>query len=316
MSYKFMPYVVTTSPLNMSVDVPTSTDISITFSTDMDAATLPGNIVVQTTSGGRKVDGTISYKDRVVTFTPSRSLDPATSYTVIVAGDSNIEDGKPSGVLSILGYPMAGAHVFTFTTAGSQALPSPVPVQPANLSVLNNTSVTFKWLAVENAVSYEIQAAAVPEMEPLLWNTVTTDSEVTASYSFASGNYFWRVRAAGSDGTAGEWSPVCSFAVDTAVGGEIGQVDDGAAGTCTAMSQPELVLPDGLFDVNPALESITIKLPFLIDTQDVRVRLVGRDISGDVTSDRGIVSVDTAVQSNGGITVITLTEHIEPGGGS
>ena len=315
MSYKFMPFVLETDPVNMAVDVPVSTAISITFSTDMDPATLPGNIVVQTTSGGAKVEGNITYRDRVAVFRPARPLDPGTSYTVIVAGDAHLEDGRFTGVRSILGYPMAGVFTFTFTTVAYGELPAPAPVAPAGMSTVAPGRVRFAWTDVAGAADYEVQVSASPTMETLLWSTTVTGTEVVPAWVFEEGNYFWRVRARRAvekstpDGTVytdyepGLWSPVVSFAAALP---EAGSVESSGV----PVAEAELLSPAVTVDVEPSLDSLVVRLPYVVRAEDVRVRLVGKSLANDPTEDHGLVPVSVDVVTDG----VTSTVIIRPQG--
>lgn len=318
MSYKFMPFVLETDPVNMAVDVPVSTAISITFSTDMDPATLPGNVIVQTTSGGVKVEGDITYRDRAAVFRPARPLDPGTSYTVIVAGDAHLEDGKFTGVRSILGYPMAGVFTFTFTTATCEELPAPVPVAPAGMSTVALGRVRFAWTGVSGAADYEVQVSTSPTMEPLLWGAVVAGTEVVPDSVFEEGNYFWRVRAcqvvekSSPDGTVytdhkpGLWSPVVSFAVALPEAGS-------AESSEVPVAEAGLLSPAVTVGVEPSLDSIVVRLPYAVRAEDVRVRLVGKSLANDPAEDHGLVPVSVDVATDGVTSTVTIRPQGEGG---
>lgn len=302
MSYKFMPFVVKTVPMNMSVDVETSTDISIVFNTDINPDSLQNNIVVWAVGSESKIDGAVFYKDRVATFKPAQPLSPGTTYTVTVVGDANLEDGHHQGVLSILGYPMAGMYTFTFTTASVDVLPAPTLLSPANFTVIGIDQVRFSWLSVPGAEFYDVQLAASPDMEPLLWQTTTTETAVVPDYSFQAGNYFWRVRGL-KEGEPGVWSAVYSFAAAEE------QPEDGEDPESPGdrVDDMVVVVPEALTDVDPAADKLVLKLPSGIRPEDIKIRLVGKSLAGNPLEDHGLVPVSVTVdESNSMFTLVTV----------
>jgi Big-like domain-containing protein/fibronectin type III domain protein len=106
------PTVVTTSPLNNATNVAATSPVTVTFSEDMDAATIvspANNIKLNVTTGGAVVAGTVTYNaaTRVATFTPTSPLAANTNYTATIT----------TGVKDLAGNPLALTQSFTFTTA-------------------------------------------------------------------------------------------------------------------------------------------------------------------------------------------------------
>lgn len=310
MSYKSMPYIVVTEPANMSVDVPTSTDITIVFSTDMDPASLPLGITVQEAQGGAKVNGSITYKDRTAVFKPRDGFAPGTTYLCIISGDVNLEDGRQVGVRSILGYPMAGVFTVSFTTATGTELKAPGLIYPADLSVIPVGSVEFKWTPVDGASAYELEISQAPEMDPLFYSTTTSGTSVQPDTAFIPGNYFWRVRALNEEGRPGLWSAAASFtlAEDTADPHETyDDVNVNIDTQTSAISEPVLNQPDITGMVDPELDSIVLTLPFVVNPEDISVRLVGKSLSGNPVEDHGLVKITfTTDNPDASTTVITI----------
>jgi len=106
------PTVIATSPASNSTNVSRSVAVTVTFSENMDPATINGTtFTLRTTVGGVAVTGTVSYNvsTRVATFTlPSGVLLAAgTSYTATVTTDARDTAGNR----------LAGTFTFSFTTA-------------------------------------------------------------------------------------------------------------------------------------------------------------------------------------------------------
>lgn len=308
MSYVFMPFVVSTNPANMSVGVPVSTDITIVFSTDIDPASLVGNIIVQKATGGQKVDGTIEYADRKAVFRPNTPLDGGTTYNVIVVGDADLDDAKHGGVKSILGYPMAGMHVFSFTTATVAMLQPPQLLYPADMTAVANIPPQLKWSPVDGAAVYEVQLAAVPEMDPVLWSTKTPETNVTPSTELNDGNYFWRVRAIDVNGNAGLWSAVCTFSIG------IQYSTEDQTPLTPSDSKPNLLFEYDLTSVNPAENEIAVFLPVSLRESDILgIRLVGKSVTGMPTDDHGIIKVSFTVEETNGGCIVRIKPAEEGG---
>ncbi|HEY3183008.1 MAG TPA: Ig-like domain-containing protein [Gaiellaceae bacterium] len=103
------PTVIAQSPSAGAAGVSTTTLVSMTFSRDMDAASITAATLTLTEAGGPAVPAAVSYDapTRTATLTPGATLLASTGYTVRSAGSVRASDGAPFGqpVLS------------TFTTA-------------------------------------------------------------------------------------------------------------------------------------------------------------------------------------------------------
>ena len=105
------PTVIATSPAN-GTTVPVPATITVTFSENMNPATLNGtltNFTVRTTTGSIPVTGTVSYNvsTRIATFTPTVPLAANTNYTVTIT----------SGAQDTAGNGLTGNFIITFQTA-------------------------------------------------------------------------------------------------------------------------------------------------------------------------------------------------------
>ena len=78
------PTVSSTSPAGSSTGVGVSSAISATFSEDMDSSTISTSTFTLSSSSGSSVSGTVSYSNKVATFTPSSNLSYSTTYTATI----------------------------------------------------------------------------------------------------------------------------------------------------------------------------------------------------------------------------------------
>ena len=69
---------------------------------------------------------------------------------------------------------------------------------------------TLKWNAVTGAAKYEVYRARSKDGDYIKYSTVTGTSYTNTSYIENGNTYYYKVRALGSDGTAGAWSSVVS----------------------------------------------------------------------------------------------------------
>ena len=77
------PRVSFTSPINNTTGVLSNTTITLTFNEDMNASTINENTF--TISG---VSGSVTYNNKVATFTPTSVLDDGTTYTATITSDA------------------------------------------------------------------------------------------------------------------------------------------------------------------------------------------------------------------------------------
>ena len=148
------PTVVAVTPTDQETDVVLGTQITVLFSTLMDHSTIndgtfslqgPGQTMVVTPDQAIAIDpepvagreyilGTLSFDDTfgggtqtLVTFNPSKSLQPDLQYTVLILGSGGVLSSD--SVKDSLGNPMVGSYQWTFTT-GQLHLVVPPPSAP------------------------------------------------------------------------------------------------------------------------------------------------------------------------------------------
>jgi len=99
------PTVVSTSPPANAATVPPSASISVTFSEDIDTASLDPYSAFTVSGGGGLVAGSITYSNKTATFLPAAALSRNTLYTVTLS----------TAIRDIAGNHLAGTYSFSFT---------------------------------------------------------------------------------------------------------------------------------------------------------------------------------------------------------
>ena len=105
-------------------------------------------------------------------------------------------------------------------TAGAWSSIVSVTYRAASTGTLSAPSVTggndsqgrptLKWKAVTGAAKYEVYRARSKNGDYIKYSTVTGTSYTNTSYIENGNTYYYKVRALGSDGTAGAWSSIVS----------------------------------------------------------------------------------------------------------
>jgi hypothetical protein len=145
------PTVISTDPANAAIGVALNKKVSATFSEVMDSlSTTTSFTLVNTTSGGTSVIGTVSYSGTTAVFSPSANLAANTTYTGTIT----------TGAKDATGNAIAGKYVWNFTTSKDATAPAVISTDPVNTA----TAV---------ATDKKITAMFSEEMDPLTINTTT-----------------------------------------------------------------------------------------------------------------------------------------------
>jgi hypothetical protein len=122
------PTISSTLPGNGSTGVPTSAQVSATFSRAMATSTLASPATVFTlhvgSAAGASVTGTVAYAGTTATFTPSAALATNTVYFATIT----------TGAQDPAGIALAASFTWSFTTAAPPAAPTITIVDPGNSS--------------------------------------------------------------------------------------------------------------------------------------------------------------------------------------
>ncbi|MBI4569944.1 MAG: FG-GAP repeat protein, partial [Planctomycetes bacterium] len=160
----------------------------------------------------------------------------AASYRVQVSSGSAFSAPETNVTLTVSAYTLASAladgtwywrvasrdaagNESAFTAAFSFVVDTVGPAAPASLvpngTVFNTSSITLDWADVAGATVYDAQVDDDPAfLTPNFAATPTASLSVTAT--LADGLWYWRARARDAGPTAGAFSAVARFQIDTA----------------------------------------------------------------------------------------------------
>ncbi len=155
--------------------------------------------------------------------------------------------GRGPLFIGIAAVVLAVAVYFIFFM-GKEELPAPDP--PMLLSPVDNAAVEsgrpgFSWSTnAGEGASYTIEIAGDSSFAAMIMNEKTAAGQYSAGSDLADGKYFWRVKAANSQGKAGDFSPARSFTIATA---EVTPIEQGRVEISVA--------PSGNIYINNRLEA-------------------------------------------------------------
>ncbi len=190
------PQISSKLPANSAELVPIDSNISVTFSEEMNINVASDAIfrLCPTDSPLSLVAGTYA-RDAdgdVVTLDPSDSLQPDTQYSAQIHQDAADLAGN-----KLLGAP----YTWSFTTL---PLPgAPALTAPANAAVDQALLPTLDWSDATNAESYELFYGTSPGFEPTP-NATVTGSPLPSQYTLGglarATTYYWKIVAVNSSG--------------------------------------------------------------------------------------------------------------------
>jgi len=150
-----VPKVSSVTPKNGAADVAVGTNITATFSRDMNDATLQTAFSVKTGSEGSYTDiaGAVVYQGdtKTAVFTPAAALDFETAYTAIITSDAQDTEGNG----------LASDYSWGFTTAGQFPSESPkvISFTPENGAVNVAVNAPVKAVFSEDMDAETLQSA-------------------------------------------------------------------------------------------------------------------------------------------------------------
>lgn len=315
--------VLETSPSNYATEVATTISITVTFNIDLDSRYIK-DYVYLTDARGVHIESRVVYKRKTITVTPLNPLDPGKTYQLFIIGDADLTDNKPEGVRSIVGDPMPGNFILTFTTDGEAAIEPPGLILPGYGSVMRQNPI-FSWEPVDGAVGYNIRISKSNRFDVLVFpenpDQVYTETEIEPAITWAEGIYYWSVRAIREDGVKSEWSDIGQFNISTLEPGKIAPEDappvDVIYETDTSLELIEVFPKDGFAGVPTNVKSIYFRVIGEVDVSLIDVdsfRVVGAHVTGDYAEEshgevKGTVSI---VPAGDGTTYIIFTPDILP----
>jgi hypothetical protein len=163
------PFIVSVSPQDGSLDVPTNTVITVTFSEPIDPSSFASAFTLVEVVNGDPIYGPMTYSGTTVTFSPPNGLSSESSYEATVT----------TGVTDLAGNTMQADYIWSFTTApdlippyivsvtpqgGTQNVPTDTvitvtfsePIDPSTI----NTSFTLYYTPVNTTEPRYVQCAA------------------------------------------------------------------------------------------------------------------------------------------------------------
>lgn len=203
--------VLSVSPGHQSTNVNVNSSIEITFSADINPASFVKNIVVledhnkvykntnslKDYSQYSVTKGAISYKERVLTYTPNEPFNTDTCYVVMLS----------DGITDITGNKMIKKHVSCFYTESVASFPRCEITSPKYGSIVNAIP-EFVWKN-QCSESYIFQVSKSNTFELLLCDEVIPGNKIeeymkyTPIFNAQEGMYHIRVKSEN-----GEWSSV------------------------------------------------------------------------------------------------------------
>jgi hypothetical protein len=114
----------------------------------------------------------------------------------------------------------AWSQMWQFTTEDCpiEPLDAPLLASPSNqLLNVDNSSISFVWNTVSNAVNYTIEISEGNEFANLEFNSTTPSTTVEVTSLDCNTTYYWRVKAINSE-TESEWSEVWQFTTTSCTG--------------------------------------------------------------------------------------------------
>lgn len=203
--------VLNVSPSHNSANVNVNNEISITFSADIDPSSFVKNIVVledhnhiyknvnslKDYSQYSVVQGSISYRDKVLTFVPKEPFHTNTCYVVMLN----------DGIADITGNKMTKKHVSCFYTESVASFPRCEITSPKYGSIVHEIP-EFVWKN-QCSESYIFQVSKTNTFELLLCDEVIPGNKIEElikykpNFKAEEGMYHIRVKSEN-----GEWSDV------------------------------------------------------------------------------------------------------------
>ena len=153
---------IATTPANGATSVAATTELTVTFSEPMDAATISSATLELRNAANALVPATVTYNATtlVATLTPGAALAPSTTYTATVLGGASDPRAK-----DVAGNSLPANTTWSFTTVAADVTPPTVTATtPANNAVNVSRSITVTATLSEpmdpatiNATTFELR---------------------------------------------------------------------------------------------------------------------------------------------------------------
>jgi len=197
------PTITASSPANNATNVARNNSVEITFSEQMDPATINSSTII-VKQGTIVVLGTVTYTGMIATFTPTDSFLALTAYNVTVttgaktmkgrAFDANVVSSFTTGgsvnVRSVVNLGAALDYVIVAKTAinntSTSAITGDLGLSPAATSYITGLALTnATGYATSSQVTGKLYAADMAAPTPT--NLITTVNNMITAYNDAAG---------------------------------------------------------------------------------------------------------------------------------
>lgn len=268
--------VLSVSPSHQSTNINVNSSIDIEFSADIDPSSFVKNIVVledhnhiyknvnslKDYSQYSVVRGSISYKDKILSYTPSEPFHTDTCYVVMLS----------DGITDITGNKMIKKHVSCFYTESVASFPRCEIVSPKYGSIVNEMP-EFVWKN-QLSESYIFQVSKTNTFELLLCDRVIPGNKIQElikykpDFQAEEGMYHVRVKSEN-----GEWSDVHQVFIKTITDAvvasedvpEIMRLDEFMDGLQEPIEILEYYPPQGSVNISLKTNIIYIKMRGKVD---------------------------------------------------
>lgn len=193
--------VESVTPSSYSTEVNINSKIELGFNSELNTDSIFGNFAVlldkhRTYEPGKPVnindydivEGTLTYKDKSIFFTPNNQLYEKARYIIYVKG-STIRD--------IVGRAMLIDYISYFDTEGAGTLLPCEVVNPANNSIISSLDkVELQNLMADK---YILQISKVKTFEVVVYDNVENTSLIEKDFKLGDGLYYIRAKAVNGD---------------------------------------------------------------------------------------------------------------------
>jgi hypothetical protein len=294
------PTVTATQPVNGAIGVAFNPAISATFSEAMDSATLDATTFT-VAQGTADVSGTVTVDGaaRTVTFTPAAPLGASLLYTATIT----------AGAKDLDGVALAANHVWSFTTAASDAPPAVTSTSPLDLAtgvgVNKKPTATFNKAmdpATIGTGTFTVAQGATPVSGAVTFDATTNTATFAPAAPLEVGLVYTATITTGaedSEGTALAADHTWTFTIDAC----------GQAPVVLGAASSFVVLA-GSTVTNTGPTSITGDLgvsPGAAITGFPPGTIIGTQHAGDPTAAQGIADLTTAYNDAAGRTLCPVS---------
>ena len=222
--------VLSISPSHLESNINVNSSIDVTFTSDINPSTLTKNIVVfedynkvyksiddlKDYSQYTVVKGSVTYKDKVLTYTPEKPFNVNSSY-ILMINDK---------IFDITGNQLVQKYVNVFYTEQVASYPRCEITSP-KYGMITSEIPKFTWIN-QKSPSYVFQISKIKTFETLILDTVIPGNEYEEEINYTpklnailpEGMYFIRVKSEN-----GEWSDIHQIFIKPITDAVIAQED-------------------------------------------------------------------------------------------